>query len=258
MQLKELDTLVQKSKLNKTQTDKVCEILLNNYDATLICDYLFKFPLTVTANFFKHNYVTLVESDRLTIIVEAFHTHELFKKNTRDCGVLRCLEILNTCFEHENYSDMVEQLLAKMLSLTVKNNIYKPSFLNHFSKKVLNKTNVLLLNVKEENKLNLFLLIAQLQDDQFMSSNDLVNSTLYEEYTAKKAEIIEIIAIATTKTTKTSKKPNNSALTAQVQEQATTIDRLTAEVELLKKLLEDEKKKTQELVENIELSFGMN
>lgn len=255
MQLQELDALVQKSKLTKAQTNKACEILLNDCDEALICDYLFKLPLTVTANFFQQSYSTLVENDRLTLIVNNLYAHELFSKNTRDCSVLRCVEILNTCFEHANCSDMVEQLFAKTLCLAIKNNIYKPSFLNHFSKKISTKTNVLLLKIKEENKLNLFLLLAQLQDEPFLSSNDLINSTLFEEYTTKKAEIIELISNSSAKT---SKKSDNSALTAQIQEQTATIDRLTAEVELLKKLLEEEKKKTQDLVENLELSFGLN
>lgn len=255
MQIQELDTLVQKPRLNKTETNKVCEVLLNTGDTTLVCEYLFKLPLTVTANFFQHNYSALVENSRLDLIVKSLISHEMFNKNTRDCSALRCLEIINTCFEQKNYSDIVEQLLAKTLTLAVKNNIYRASFLNHFRKKVFNKTNVLLLNVKEENKLNLFLLIAQLQDDQFTSSNELTSSAIYNEYTTKKAEIIELIINSTDKT---SNKSDNSALTAQIQEQATTIDRLTAEIELLKKLLEDEQKKTQDLVESFELSFGMN
>lgn len=256
--MQKLDEFLEKSKLNKTQVKTTSNLLLQMYkdETVTTCEYLMKLPLDVTNTFFTQNYSKIMQDDKLTDIITTLTSLEQFKKNTRDCAVLRSLVILNICFENENYSNVIEDLFISTLNLVSKNDIVKASFLNNINKKIISNTNLnfLKLNFKENNKFKVLLLIEQLLTTQILDVNsvEFTSLNIYNDYISNKDKLAQTIANSGKKNS------NVLSLQAKIDEQNLTIERLTNEIDLLKKILEDEKQKTNNLVANLELSFGMN
>lgn len=260
-ELNELDLLLQKNKLNKTQSKTASNLLTQIYkdNISTACEYLMKLPLDVTTIFFTQNYSNIMKGDSFNDITNSLTSLDLFQKNTRDCSVLRCLTIINICLNNKNYGDYVCDLFVTMLNFAMKNNVAKPSFLTNINKKLIANQNLdfLKLQFKNDDKFQVLLLVQQLSDTQNIdvTSNEFTSLNIYNDYISNKDKLIETLSNSSKKT---NDKTTISSLKSTIDEQNITIQKLTNELELLKRLLEDEKKKTNDLVANLELSFGMN
>lgn len=296
--LQKLTDLTKKAKLNKTDVKNASAMLLEVHnqseDVNQVCDFLMGLSIDVSHTFFSENYSDISEYDGVNDLITGLTNNALFKKNGRDCSLGRGIAILNVCLENKNYDPCVELLLSTLLALVIKKNNYKASFITTFDKKIISSTGVdfLKLNFKEENKNNLFYFIKQLEASNLISTSTQEVGSIYDEYLAKKDEIKptegkvtitdldksikelqniigdmakKIVELndkidGNTDSSTTEPEPTPTVSTNQdvviTDTSSNTSD--DSETELLKKLLEDEKKKTSDLIEKLELSFNID
>lgn len=236
--LNQLQTLSQKSKLNKTDAVNISDMLMQIYeknnDITTICDWLMQFQLEATNMFFAENYSKIYANNELDNIINTLMSLDSFKKNTRDCSVNRAVVIINICLEKENYSAIVEVLFTKMLEFVINKNRIKSSFITSFNKKIINNTdyNFLKLNFKDESKSYLFLLIRHLNLEGHLDINspEFINSNYSKEYLSKKDELIETINSTPSATKTPAKNTRKSVDTDELAESIKNLQLITEKI----------------------------
>lgn len=269
--MSELENLLNKTRLNQNDINKISKILLNENPCD-IGNYLMNFSPKISKIFFKENFPITNNEDNINAIVSSIITNEKFLNNTRNDAINRTFPIIGEFLKKNILYDCIADLLVKTFVCIAKKTPISNTCDNLFNQYIFSISQYNFFNLKlnfenEYDKECVFSVITHLINNNTIdrTSKEFLDwSNYYDFYEKQKIKQVNTTSTQTledivSKLTSIEDILNLNATNniEKIENEPSELD-LQEKINLLEKSLELEKSKTNDLTNRLKEVLNMS